>query len=329
MRAPRLSILVAPDKFKGTLSAAEVAEAVARGIDRGGLEAVAVPVADGGEGTAAALVSATGGEWLSSRVSDPLGREVEASFALLADGTAVVEVAAASGLALLEPRELDPWRASTRGTGELIVAAVEAGATKVVVGCGGSATVDGGLGATEAMKEAGLEVELACACDARSAWEDAAPVYAPQKGADEAMVERLAARLDDLSLSLPRDPRDAPLTGCGGGLSGALWAHFDASLEPGAALVLDAVGFDARMREAAFVITGEGRLDAQTLEGKAVGEVATRCRQAGVQCHAVVGEDALDPFLERVLDFASIREAGTPVALEAAGREFVEPFLAP
>jgi glycerate kinase len=134
------------------------------------------------------------------------------------------------------------------------------------------------------------------------------------------MVKRLEKRLDELASRAPRDPRGEPMTGAAGGLSGGLYAFRNARLVPGAPYVLDAIGFDERMREAAYVVTGEGRLDDQTLQGKIVGEVATRCRQSGVTCHAVVGKDDLEPFKARILDLASVREAGSPEELEAAGR---------
>jgi glycerate kinase len=135
------------------------------------------------------------------------------------------------------------------------------------------------------------------------------------------MVKRLSRRFSSLASRAPKDPRGEPMTGCAGGLSGGLWAWFGARLVPGAAFVLDEVGFDARMREARFVVTGEGRLDEQTLAGKLVGEVATRCRQAGVACHAVVGENALDEFRVRLLDISSVREARDEKAMSRAGRE--------
>ena len=311
-------ILVAPDSFKGTLSAAEVAAAIAGGLRRAGAEAEELPVADGGEGTAAAL----GGAPHAAEASDPLGRTVRAEFFLLADGqTAVVEAASASGLGRVEPGERDAWSASSRGTGELIAAALEAGATRVIVAPGGSATSDGGQGALEALDEAGIHPRaVEVVCDVRTPWERAAEVFGPQKGADPATVKRLARRLDALAKAAPRDPRGVPMTGCGGGLSGGLWAHLGARLLPGAPYVLDALGFDERMRAARFVVTGEGRLDAQTLAGKAVGEIATRCRQSGVACHAVVGRNEMTPFDARVLDLASVREAGDRRALGAAGR---------
>jgi glycerate kinase len=327
-----LPVLVAPDSFKGTFSAREVAEVIAEGLREAGRKARQLPVADGGEGTMDVLVSALGGEVRSVTASDPLGRAVEASFALLPDGAAVVEMAQASGLGLVAEDERDAWEASTRGTGELIAAAAEAGASPVVVTVGGSATTDGGAGALEALREAGLADARGAAgsppaievvCDVRVPFEDAPRIFAPQKGADPAMVKRLEERLDELADSFPRDPRGKPMTGCAGGLSGGLWAGLGAKLLPGAPYVLDAIGFDALMRESAFVVTGEGSLDEQTLQGKIVGEVATRCRQGGVTCHAIVGRNQLDPFGERVIDLASVTEATTLDELRAAGTALV------
>ena len=313
-------VLVAPDSFKGTFPAREVAAAIAAGLRDAGREARELPVADGGEGTMDVLVSALGGEVRTVTASDPLGRPVEASFALLPDGSAVVEMAQASGLGLVAEDERDAWAASTRGTGELIAAALEAGAAPIIVTVGGSATTDGGAGALEALGDAGVEgAELLVVCDVRVPFEDAPRIFAPQKGADEATVKRLERRLDELAAGLPRDPRGEPLTGCAGGLSGGLWAALGARLVPGAPYVLDAIGFDALMRGSAFVVTGEGSLDEQTLQGKIVGEVATRCRQGGVTCHAIVGRNRLDPFGERIIDLASVTEATTLDELRAAG----------
>jgi glycerate kinase len=318
-------VLVAPDSFKGTFSAAEVAAALARGLRMAGRDAEELPVADGGEGTMEVLLSTLDGERRTVQVSDPLGRPVDATFALIDGGrTGIVEMAQASGLGLVGEDDRDAWAASTRGTGELIVAAVEAGAERVVVTVGGSATTDGGAGALEALEEAGVAVELDVLCDVRTPFEDAPRVFGPQKGADAALVRKLERRLHQLADSFQRDPRGEPMTGCAGGLSGGLWAQHGARLRHGAAYVLDAIGFDERMREAAFVVTGEGRIDSQTLEGKIVGELATRCRQRGVTCHAVVGDIDLDPFSERILDLASITEATTLDELERAGRSLVQ-----
>jgi glycerate kinase len=318
-----LPVLVAPDSFKGTFSAREVAAAIAAGLRSAEREARELPVADGGEGTMDVLVSALGGEIRTATVSDPLGRPIEAPFALLPDGSAVVETAKASGLGLVDEGERDAWAATTRGTGELIVAAVEAGAEKVIVTVGGSATTDGGAGALEALDEAGVTGSLDVLCDVRVPFEDAPRIFAPQKGADPAMVKRLERRLDELAERLRRDPRGEPMTGAAGGLSGGLWAGRGARLVPGAPYVLDAIGFDDLMRASAFVVTGEGSLDEQTLQGKIVGELATRCRQAGVTCHAIVGRNRLGPFDERIIDLASVTEATTLAQLSEAGRALV------
>jgi glycerate kinase len=182
----RLPALVAPDSFKGTFTAAEVAAAIALGLRRAGQPADELPVADGGEGTQAALLGALGGEEHVVEATGPLGDRVEATFALLADGrTAVVEVAAASGLTLVPEAKRDAFAASSYGTGELIAAAVDAGAETVLVGVGGSATTDGGAGAIEALRDAHITPnEIVCICDVRTPFESAPRVFAPQKGAD-------------------------------------------------------------------------------------------------------------------------------------------------
>jgi glycerate 2-kinase len=318
------TVLVAPDSFKGTHGAPAVAAAIARGLRAGGREAVELPLGDGGEGTLDALVASLGAEVRSAEVSDPLGRPVEARFAIAAGGEAIVEMAEASGLRHVADDERDAWAASTRGTGELIAAACEAGAREVIVCVGGSATTDGGAGAIEALDDAGVAPAFTVVCDVRTPWEDAARVFAPQKGADARTVGRLERRMDKLAAAAPRDPRGVPMTGCAGGLSGALWAWRGARLVPGAAYVLDAVGFDDAMRAARFVVTGEGKLDAQTLEGKLVAEVATRARQSGVASHAVVGRAELDDFRERILDLGLVIEASSEREIEAAGRELAK-----
>jgi glycerate 2-kinase len=316
-------VLVAPDSFKGTFSARQVAAALAEGLRAAGRDAEELPVADGGEGTMEVLVTALDGELHAATVSDPLGRPVEARFALLPDGSAVVEMAQASGLGLVAESDRDAWAASTYGTGELIAAAVEAGASRVMVTVGGSATTDGGAGALEALSEAGVSVELDVLCDVRTAFEDAPRVFGPQKGADRELVKRLERRQNELAQKLRRDPRGEPMTGAAGGLSGGLWAAHGARLHQGASFVLDTIGFDDRMRASSFVVTGEGRIDGQTLQGKIVGELATRCRQTGVPCHAVVGKNELEPFEERIIDLASVRVATTLEELREAGRLLV------
>jgi glycerate kinase len=319
------TILVAPDSFKGTLTAAEVADAIGRGLEDAGRPVDLCPVADGGEGTLDALLDAVGGELRTVSVSDPLGRPIDAAFAL-GDRVAVVETAAASGLGLVDPSERDAVQASTFGTGQLIMAAIEAGADLVYLGVGGSATTDGGAGAIRAIREAGGlgDARITVLTDVRTPFEHAARVFGPQKGADERTVSRLTKRLNDQARRLQRDPRGLPMTGAAGGLSGGLWAEFGADLVPGAQFVLDAVDFDRRMRAARAVVTGEGKLDQQSLAGKVVSEVSTRARQAGVPCHAIVGTRELDSFGVRVLDLQAVLEAGTPAGIRAAARRLAE-----
>ncbi len=320
----RRRFLVAPDSFKGTFSAVEVAGAIAAGLEAAGAEADVCPVADGGEGTMEALLAARGGSRHRAHVHDPLGRPIEAEYALLDDGAvAVLDTAAASGLPLLAAAERDAERASTAGTGELIAAAIEAGAQTILVAAGGSATSDGGLGAIEALRASGgpRGARLEVLCDVRTPFEDAARVFGPQKGADAAAVERLSDRLQRLAADLPRDPRGVPMTGCAGGLSGGLWAAFDAGLRSGADYVLGLLEFERRLGEADAAISGEGALDAQSLEGKALGSIGSICARAGKDLHVVVGRDDLDRELIGDLPISSIRVAGTLEALAAAGRE--------
>jgi glycerate kinase len=321
-------VLVAPDSFKGTFRATEVAAAIGRGLESAGLAPPDLcPVADGGDGTMEVLLTALGGETAAATVHDPLGREVEAAYALLEDGgTAVIEMARASGLALVAPEERDAVAASTRGTGELIAAAVADGAQVVLLACGGSATTDGAAGAIEAIEEAGGPggAKIVCLCDVSTPFERAAEVFGPQKGADPATVRKLTKRLNDFAQTLPRDPRGQPRTGSAGGLSGGLWAQYGAVLEPGAAFVLEALDFDARMRAARAVIVGEGRIDEQTLQGKIAGEIATRARQAGVPCFAIVGTRQLDAFGARMLDLQRVLEATDLDAIAAAAASLAD-----
>lgn len=316
-------ILVAPDSFKGTFSAPRVAEAIARGIASAGATARTCPVADGGDGTLEVVLAATSGRTRQVAAHDALGRAIEAPIGWLDGATALVEMAAASGLGLVSPAERDAEAASTRGTGELIAAAVAGGARTVVVTMGGSATTDGGVGAIEAIAAAGGlgGARLVALCDVTTPFERAATVFAPQKGADEDAVRRLAARLDAVAASLPADPRGVAMTGAAGGLAGGLWAACGAHMVPGAQWVLDAVGFDGLLTGAGAVVVGEGRLDGQTLEGKVIGEVVARARRAGVPVHAIVGRVALGRAALASLALASVTEATTLPELEDAGRE--------
>ena len=314
--------LIAPDSFKGTYSAREVALAIAGGIDGTGTVDVC-PLADGGEGTLAVLLDALGGSSGEQRVHDPLGRMVTAPLGWIEDHTtAIVEMSTASGLKLVGDGERDAEAASTYGTGELIAAAVDAGAAEVIVTAGGSASTDGGAGAIQAIEERGglRAAKVTVLADVSTPFERSAEVFAPQKGADRGAVQRLTARLDELAKTFPRDPRGVPLSGAAGGLAGGLWARYGARIVPGAAWVLDAVGFDQRLAHANALITGEGRLDGQTLEGKLVSELARRCASRHVPVHVLVGSCTLTVAELARLQLASIAEAGDPGELERAGR---------
>ena len=275
--------IAAPASLKEVLSAVAAAEAVAAGLRAGGAEAVAVPVADGGEGSLEVLERALGGMWREATVSAPLGGTVCARWLLLPSdkvsqgGTAVVESAQALGFQTVS--ELDPVRASSRGLGELIVAAARE-AQSLLVCLGGTVTVDGGAGMREVLRELPLPTRIAC--DVLSPLLDAVYVFAGQKGATEEQLDLLAERLSGLP--------DIPGSGAAGGLGGA-FAALGAELLPGAELVLDEIGFDPSGYD--LVVTGEGAVDETTWAGKAPGEVVCRCREAGVRCHLFSARDDL------------------------------------
>ncbi len=280
-----LTIVCCPDSLKGVLSAREAAQALAAGVRGAGRNALELPLADGGEGTAEALEGALGGDWQHAQVLDPLGRPVQARWLLLPDRRAVLESAEAIGLWRLARRERDPFRASSFGLGQLLGCAVAAGVREVIVTLGGSATVDGGAGLRDALAAVDLHgVRLRAACDVRNPLlgaRGAARVFGPQKGATPAQVRELERRLAAITELAPFAA--LPGAGAAGGLGAAL-AALGATLEPGAALVLDAVHFRDRLRGAALAVTGEGAVDRTSSEGKVPGAVATACREAGVRC---------------------------------------------
>ncbi len=291
---PRL--VAAPDKFRGTATAAQVAVAVAHAAERYGWSCDQIPVADGGEGTLEAL----GGTPRHTTVHGPLGDQVQAEWRMYANGTAVVEMARASGIDLVGgPGGNDPLRASTRGTGELLAAALDAGATRVIVGVGGSATTDGGLAALTALNPARRlrgAVEVVVACDVTTLFVDAAEVFAPQKGATAAQVALLRRRLERLVEVYIRDygvdVRRLPGSGAAGGLAGGL-AAAGAVLVPGFELVAETLDLAERIAGADLVVTGEGHLDAESFAGKAVGGVIQLAADAGVPVLVVAG--VIDP----------------------------------
>lgn len=322
-------ILLVPDSFKGTLSSRQVCQVMAGQLRRFFPQAQvkSIPVADGGEGSVEAFLAAAGGERRTRTVTGPFGEPVEAFYGVLGDGrTAVIEMAACAGLPLAEGR-LNPERATTYGVGELLLAAKEAGCTKAILGLGGSCTNDGGVGAAAALgakftradgaafiptggtlgEIAALDVspvaqalqgmELTAMCDIDNPLygeAGAAAVFAPQKGADAAMVARLDAGLRHLgqvsARCLGRDFSHLPGAGAAGGLGFGMAAFCGAQLRMGIDAVLDAVGFDSLLPGTDMVFTGEGKIDSQSARGKVVSGVAARCRKAGVPVVAVVGQ---------------------------------------
>jgi glycerate kinase len=329
-----MKILIAPDSFKGSLTAPEVAAAMAAGFRRvyPDAELVELPLSDGGPGTVDAMVAATGGRRETRRVRGPLGEPVDAAFGVLGDGiTAVVEMAAASGLTLVPGDRRDPRSASTFGTGELITAALDAGCRKLIIGIGGSATNDGGAGAMTALGARFLDasgnelppggaalarldqidltqfqgsragVEVIVACDVTNPLlgpEGASAVYGPQKGATEADIRALDAALtryaDVVARDLGRDVRDVPGAGAAGGLGAALMAFLNARLQPGIDLVLDAIQFRKHLDGADLVLSGEGRIDAQTAFGKTIAGISRAATAAGVPVLAIGGSLGAD-----------------------------------
>ena len=322
-------ILLVPDSFKGTLSSRQVCQVMAGQLRRFFPQAQvkSIPVADGGEGSVEAFLAAAGGERRTRTVTGPFGEPVEAFYGVLGDGrTAVIEMAACAGLPLAEGR-LNPERATTYGVGELLLAAKEAGCTKAILGLGGSCTNEGGVGAAAALgakftradgaafvptggtlgEIAALDVspvaqalqgmELTAMCDIDNPLygeAGAAAVFAPQKGADAAMVARLDAGLRHLgqvsARCLGRDFSHLPGAGAAGGLGFGMAAFCGAQLRMGIDAVLDAVGFDSLLPGTDMVFTGEGKIDSQSARGKVVSGVAARCRKAGVPVVAVVGQ---------------------------------------
>jgi glycerate kinase len=283
------SALCCPDKFRGSLTAAEAAAAMAAGLRSNGIVAYELPLADGGEGTLDVLLAARKGRRFTTRVTGPLGDPVDADWGLLPDGTAVVELALASGLALVAENN-DPLRASTRGTGELLVEAARQGATKAIVCVGGSATTDGGLGALEALGFK-LPFEITVACDVETTYTDAARVFGPQKGATESEIATLTERLRALDERLGVGA--IPGGGAAGGLAGGL-ASLGSRLRSGFEVVAEAVGLQEHLQNVDLVVTGEGKLDASSLDGKVVGGVLfnARCAKAVIAGHVDV---TLDP----------------------------------
>jgi glycerate kinase len=354
-----MRIVIAPDSFKGSASALRVAQAMERGVRAAFPEAevVKIPIADGGEGTVAALLDATRGQARRTLVRGPLGEPVEAGWGVLGDGrTAVIEMAAASGLPLVRPDRRDPRLASTFGTGELVRAALDEGLRRLVIGIGGSATNDGGAGLARALgvrflDQAGQELpeggaalgrlvridlagldprlasaELLVACDVDNPLtgpRGASAVYGPQKGATPEVVTLLDAALATYAgvarAATGRDVAGLPGAGAAGGLGAGLLFFTPARLRPGVAVVLEATGFDRVVAGAALVLTGEGRTDAQTAMGKAPVGVAAAAKRHGVPVVCLSGGlgDGADQVLAHGIDALAAVVPG-PMTLEEA-----------
>lgn len=330
-----MKIAIAPDSFKGSMTALEAATCIENGMRRAISNASfrKIPMADGGEGTVSALVEATSGSFVKRSVKDPLGRTIRATFGLTGDGkTAIIEMAAASGLALLKPKERNPMKTSTYGTGQLIKAALKLGAKHILVGIGGSATNDCGVGMAMALGvrffdktgkkigpggaalkhiarvdmskrvalPKGVRIEVACDVDNPLVGPTgAAQVYGPQKGATPAMVKALDKSLAALAAIITRDVSvdilDVPGSGAAGGLGGGLMAFVGGVLRPGIDIVIDSVALRRKIKGCDLVITGEGRMDHQTAFGKTPSGVARVAKEAGLPVIAICGCLGKDP----------------------------------
>jgi len=335
-----MKILVAPDSFKGSLTAMEAAENIKKGIHNYDpqIDIDLLPMADGGEGTVQSLVDATEGEIVEKKVTGPLGNKVKAFYGLLGDGeTAVIEMAAASGLPLVPEGKQNPLKTTTYGTGELIAAALDAGAQKIIIGIGGSATNDAGVGMAQALgaeildkngeqidfgggslnqiEQIKLEnldsrlenVEILAACDVDNPLygkEGAAYVYAPQKGADPEMVKILDQNLRHFNQiaikELNKDTNQIPGAGAAGGLGAGLVAFLDAELKAGVKIILDLINFEERLGNVDLVITGEGMLDGQSINGKTPVGVSRSAAEKNIPVIAISG--TLGEGVEKVLD---------------------------
>ena len=356
-----MKIVVAPDSFKGSLSALQAAEAIELGIGKVFPDAniKKIPMADGGEGTVQSLVDATGGQLLVERVADPLGNEIEAEYGILGDRTtAVIEMAAASGLTLVPIDRRDPFVTTTYGTGQLIKAALNRGCRKLIIGIGGSATNDGGAGMAEALgakllTSKGKSISLGgwglgaldtinlsdldsrlgatatvVACDVDNpltGTNGAAHVYGPQKGATPEMIEILDANLARFASIVKRDMGksvgDIPGSGAAGGLGAGLIAFLNAELKSGVEIIIDAVQLEKQLEGASFVVTGEGEINFQTVFGKTPVGVAKLAKKLGIPAIAIAGSiaDGADEVHKAGID-AVIDIVPTPMPLERAVR---------
>lgn len=354
-----MKVVIAADSFKGSLTAGEVSENIAKGIKKvfENAEILSIPMADGGEGTVCALVESTGGEVVRTRVKGPLMQEVDAFYGILGDGaTAVIEMAAASGLPLLREEERNPMKTTTYGTGELIRHALDKGCRRIIIGIGGSATNDGGAGMIKALGARLLDIDgkevkadggslgklhaidlsgmdgrlrecrIVAACDVDNPLtgpRGASRVFGPQKGAGEEMVELLDRNLEHYAEIVLKHTgvaiKDYPGAGAAGGLGGGLLAFLGAELKRGVDIVIEAAGLEERLAGADIVITGEGRMDYQTQFGKAPYGVAQAAAKYRIPVIAVVGSVGHDAEVLYGMGFSGIFSIiDRPMTLEEA-----------
>lgn len=361
-------IVIASDSFKGSLTSLEVAEATTEGIRRAcpSCSVLSIAIADGGEGMVQAMSDVMETTGVSVRVHDPLGRHIMARYAMTKDGTAIMEMAQASGLTLLSDEERDPLQTSTYGTGEMILDALGRGCRRFIIGIGGSATNDGGTGMLEALgfgfigndgqSLKGLrgsmlenitdidssavhhgiyESEFIIACDVDTPFcgpEGAAKVFASQKGADQESVGLLEAGMQSLCSIIRRkygtDLSSIPGTGAAGGLGGAFLAFMNARLERGIDIVLDAVGFDEKIKDADLVITGEGKIDAQSVHGKVISGIAARAQATGVPVMAIAGIADISSDQARKYGLAAVCPIAPRPETESGLRDSMRPETA-
>ena len=328
-----MTILCCPDKFRGSLTAPEAAAAMCLGVERAGYEARPLPLADGGVGTLAAILGSREGTLHSAPVTGPDGSSVMAEWAALADGTAVVEMARASGLALVARN--DVLTATTYGTGELIAAAIAHGCRRVIVGVGGSATTDGGLGALDALGWSLHGVAVDVACDVTTTFLDAPAIFGPQKSASSADIVVLEERLRGLARRFEElhgvSVVSLPGSGAAGGLAGGL-AAIGARIVNGFDVVAEATGFGAALEASSAVLTGEGKVDASTLTGKAVARVLAAARAANRPAAVIAG--AIARRIDLGVPARSLTAMGSgntfrdaPVLVEAAAFELAQELL--
>ncbi len=357
-----MKVIIAPDSFKGSLSSIQAAEAIERGIKKAALaynenvEVVKVPMADGGEGTVEAVISAVGGKIISTKVLDPLGRPIDSFFGVLPDNTAVIEMAAASGLNFLKEEERNPLKTTSYGTGQLIKAALDIGCKNIIIGIGGSATNDGGVGMAQALgvefldkegKQIGFgggelskihkidishlddrvkNAKFTIASDVKNPLcgpEGASAIYGPQKGATPEMIEILDKNLDHLAKIIKRDLgkdiKDLPGAGAAGGLGAALMAFLGAEFRLGIDLIIELVKLEDKMAESDIVVTGEGMTDYQTLYGKVplgIARVAKKHNKPVICISGSLGEGYEELYYNGIEALFSI--VNRPMSLEEA-----------